>query len=436
MAKVNLDKYSYYNLKSEDKIMVETIDIPNVNNGSYIRDSRRLSDFKTQTFGGYAKNQISSAMDKAIMEGKIEASVQYGIQLLFSGCTNILFDRLVIFTGKNINIGNPLLPEYLHNRMLKWHKITDSSKFTKDNVLLLRNHPEVRNILVEFIIILCLSKKKKLESSKKIKETEYIFENFKKHLEAPNTNFIDKIAKKGDPSEMKIAINELGYQIYKGDIAKCYYWINWLLEWDKRNTKKYGKYECATRIIKGVDSKYHSNVIWLIWDMVLLVKKIKAKNYGLDYNNQMDKQIGALWNMFIYKYSTAQRNKKLCLLIWAINYIINFVDWKVQLIDRPHILMQSMLNIDKLIRNLKVQAVNRGLAMNSDVMNIVVQNNFMVPQNHNKYTEAQYKKEQAKKQKELEKFRKSQEQEAKKKKIDIITLQKLKALNNIDSQIF
>ena len=58
MAKVNLDKYSYYNLKSEDKIMVETIDIPNVNNGSYIRDSRRLSDFKTQTFGGYAKNQI------------------------------------------------------------------------------------------------------------------------------------------------------------------------------------------------------------------------------------------------------------------------------------------------------------------------------------------------------------------------------------------
>jgi len=54
MAKINLDKYSYYNLKSEDKIMVETIEIPNVNNNSYIRDSRRLTDFKTQTFGGYA----------------------------------------------------------------------------------------------------------------------------------------------------------------------------------------------------------------------------------------------------------------------------------------------------------------------------------------------------------------------------------------------
>ena len=162
MTTVNLDKYSYYNLKSEDKSMVETIEIPNINKGSYIQDSRNLIDFKIQTFGGYAKNQVSSSLDKAILEGKIEASVQYGIQLLFSGCINNLFDKLIIFTGKNINIGNPSLPIFLYNRMLKWRKIADSNKFNKENVLLLKNHPEMRNMLVEFIIILCLSKKIKL----------------------------------------------------------------------------------------------------------------------------------------------------------------------------------------------------------------------------------------------------------------------------------
>ena len=30
------------------------------------------------------------------------------------------------------------------------------------------------------------------------------------------------------------------------------------------------------------------------------------------------------------------------------NYLINFIDWKIPLADRPHILFQSLLNHDKL----------------------------------------------------------------------------------------
>lgn len=431
---VNMNKYSYYQVE-DNKLSLDTIILPNINKNSYITDTRKLQHFKTQTFGGYSKSQISSALDKCIIDGKIETAVQYGIQLFFSGIVNNLLDKLIIFSSKNINISNPKLPEFLYNRMLKWHKITDNSKFTKESVFLLRNHPEMRNLVVEIIVILCLAKKRKLETGKKIKKTDFIIENFKKNLEAPNTNLIDKIAKREDPSEMKIAINELGYHILKGNINFVYFWINWVLEWDKSNTKKYGKYDCSYRTIKGVDSKYCRNVIWLIWDMVNLTKNIKMKNYEIGYKNKINNQIGYLWNLFIYKYSTAQRNKKIPLLIWSINYIINFIDWKIPLIDRPYILFQSLLNNDRLIRNLKVQSVNKGL-VNTSLMNIVVENNYMIPEKHKQYAADFKKKENIKKQKELIKFKKMKEQEAKRKKTNVETLDKLKILNNIDKQIF
>jgi len=365
----------------------------------------------------------------------MESAVQYGIQLFFSGVVNNLIEKFIIFSSKNINISNPLLPSFLYNRMLKWHKITDNSKFNKDSVFLLRNHPEMRNLVVEIIVVLCLAKKRKLETGKKIKKTDFIIENFKKNLEAPNTNLIDKICKKEDPSEMKIAINELGYHILKGNINFVYFWINWVLEWDKSNTKKYGKYDCAYRAIDGIDSKYSRNVVWLIWDMVNLTKNIKMKNYEPGYKTKIDTQFRYLWGLFIFKYSTAQRNKKIPIIIWGINYIINFIDWKIPLIDRPYVLFQSILNSDRLVRNIKVQCVNKGLA-NTSLMNIVVQNNYMIPEKHKQYTIDHKKREAAKRQKELIKFQKMKEQEARKKKTDVETLEKLKMLNNIDKQIF
>ena len=319
--------------------------------------------------------------------------------------------------------------------MVKWRTITDNTKFTKESIFLLRNHPEIRNILVELVIVLCLSKKKKLESGKKIKKTDFIIENFKKNLEAPNNNLIDKIAKREDPSEMKIAVNELGYHILKGNISKVYFWINWILEWDKSNTKKYGTYDCAYRLIRGIENKYHKNVIWLIWEMIKVVKDVKMQDHEAIYRERVNKQINYLWTMFVYKYSNAQRNRKIPFILWSANYIINFIDWKIPLIDRPHILFQSLLNLDKLIRGIKIQSVNKNLA-NASIMDIVVQNNYMIPERHKQYSIEHKKRQEAKKKKELDKFQKMKEAEAKKKKMDIATLDKMKELYKIDGQIF
>ena len=61
---------------------------------------------------------------------------------------------------------------------------------------------------------------------------------------------------------------------YNKNINKALYWLNWILEWEKINSKKYGKYECGARVINGVDGKYYKDVVWLIWDMINKIKNI------------------------------------------------------------------------------------------------------------------------------------------------------------------
>ena len=429
----SVNKYSFFNLSDSEKDLNNSIILPTINSKTQINDSRKLKDFKIQTFGGYSKSQLLSNIDKAISEDKLDTSVQYGFQLLLSGCVNQLWDKLIIYCCKHINTANPKLPLLLLNRNSKWYNITTNSKFTRDSILLLRNHPEIRNMLVELISIACISKKRKLEPNKKIKNNDFIIDNFKKKLESDNSNLINRINKQGDPSEMKIAVNEMGFHILKGNYQKAIYWLNWILEWERGNIKKYKKYDCAYRKINGVDAKYCSSVIWLIWEMIIEIKKIKFSN-----NPKINEQIGSLWQLYIYRYSPSQKSKKNNFLIWAICYLVYNIDWKIPLIDRPHIVLQSILNQDKLINNMKSQQVNNHL-LNSQLMNIAVKNNYIVPEKHKQYQKEKEKmimqrqKALINKKKEQElKLIKQKELEAKRKKINIESLDKLNALNSID----
>lgn len=425
------NKYTFFSLEENERILLDNIIYSEVNRHCKIDDTRKLIEFKTQTFGGYNKSQVNSNLDKAILDGKIEVAVQMAFQLFFSGIVDQLWDKLYSLVAKNISIQNPKIPKYLYDRLQKWKKITTNNKFKKDNIFLLRNHSEMRNMLVEMVVILCLSKKRKVDTGKKIKKTDFIIDNFKKNLEAPNTDIIDKVGKRGDPSEIRIAINEFGYHIIKGNMHKIIFWLNWVIEWDRMNKKKYTRYDCASRHIEGVDSKYHTDVIWLIWDVLNLTKNIKLNNHDVNYKQNTNSQIAFLWKLFIYNYSSGSRTRKLPIIIWSINYLINFIDWKIDLIDRPHILFQSLLNIDKMIINMKSQQVNKGY-MNDRIMNVVVQNNYMIPEKHKQYNAYKVQKEKEKKQKELEKFQREKEKEAKKKKIDVETMNKLNTLNEID----
>lgn len=415
--------FSQYTIKPIIKKELEDtkqLHIPLINETIRIIDSRVLKDFKDQTFGGYRLAQASNALDKAIIEDKIEPALHWVLQLFFSGIVNPLWVKLINFASKSINIYNPKLPEFLYNKTIQWQKIVDNVKFNKDNILLLRNHSSVRLLLAEMVTVLCLSRKRKINQLPRIKKEEFIIDNFKSKLEAKDNSLLVNVLIDGDPSEIKIAINEMAYHIYNGNSAKALYWLNWITEWEKINSKRYGKYECGMRTIEGIDGKYFKDVVWLIWSTINKLSQIKFKG-------DISKQIINLQKLYINKFTPASRSKKQNFIIWAILYMTEIIDNATPLVDRPEILFQSLLGFDKVVVSLKSQEVHH--FVNNNLLNVVVENNYMMPEKH-KDLEAN-KLQQIKEKERLEK-----EQIAKQKKINVESMEKLNEIYKLDRMMY
>ena len=430
-------KYTMTRINSSEND-IPIANIPIVSENCRITDTRQLKDFKTQTFGGYNILQAIAALDKALIEDKLEPALHWGLQLFLSGIITSLWAKLISFASKQINIYNPTLPDFLYNKNLQWQSIVDNNKFTKDNILLLRNHPSLRLLLAEMISIIVLSKKRKINQLPKIKKDEFIINNFKSKLEAKDNKLIDKIISDEDPSEIRIAINEMAFHIYNKNTIKSLYWLSWIVEWEKINSKKYGKYECASRSVEGVDSKYCKDVVWLIWYVIHKVNKlnININSFGIfdgsngsnsNSNMNKDKQIQSLWKLYINKFTPASRVKKQLYIIWSILYLTETIDYNIKLIDRPALLFQSILSFDKIINTLKSQQVFS--TINSELLNVVVEDNYMKPQKHKEMED--YIKRKA-----IEKAIAEKEFLAKQKKINVDSLDKLTEISKLDKYLF
>ena len=351
---------------------------PSISEAVRINDSRTLKDFKDQVFGGYKLSAASAALDKALLEDKVEPALHWGLQLLLSGTVQPLWNKLISFACKAINIHNPTLPEFLFNKTQAWLQITENARYTKDNILMLRNHPGVRLLLAEMLAILAMAKKRKLNPLPRIKKEEFIIDTFKSKLAAKDQALVEGVFQDGDPAEIRIAANEMAYQIYHGNAAKALYWLNWILEWEKINTKKYGKYECGMRATPDVDSKYYKDVVWLVWAVIHRLRGLKLAITGGGMG--MNTQIEYLWKMYCFRMTPGARARKLPLIIWSILYMVDNVDMGVPLVDKPVVLFQSLLGMDKIAASLKSQEVHH--VVNNDLLNVVVENNYMVPENH------------------------------------------------------
>ena len=411
--------------------------MPIISETCKIIDSRTLHDFKNQTFGGYNISKASAALDKAILEEKIEPALHWALQLFLSGLINPLWTKLMSIASKNINIYNPKLPEFIYNKNLQWQAIVDNTKFSKDNILLLRNHPTIRLLLAEIVTILVLSKKRKLNTLPKINKTDFIIDNFKAKLEAKDNNLINNIIMDGDPSELSIAINEFAFHLHHKNINKALYWLNWILDWEKINSKKYGKYECASRPTEGIDSKYFKDVVWLIWAVIHKISQLRNTS-GMtmtmtmtmtnNTSHEWNTQIRCLWQLYTHKFTPSTRAKKQNYILWSMLYMTETIDYVVPLVDRPELLFQSLLGFDKIIVSLKSQQVIHN-NVNQNLINVIVENNYMKPQN---FEELEKKKRDIL----IAKARAQKEQIAKQKKINVDSLDKLTEITKLDKYLF
>ena len=99
----------------------------------------------------------------------------------------------------------------------------------------------------------------------------------------------------------------------------------------------------------------------------------------------------------------------------------------IPLVDRPELLFESLLGFDKIIVSLKSQQVIHNT--NNNLINVIVENNYMKPQN---YEELEKKKKLLL----IEKERAEKQQIAKQKKINVDSLDKLTEISKLDKYLF
>ena len=426
--KIIKSKYSYEKInnkqtseKFEDNFHV--IFEPNIK--YQIFDSRKLIDFKTQTFGGYSKSDVNSQLDKAIQAEELEKSIYLSFQLLFSGYVNLLWDKLINLIYKNINTNNPNIPKFMYEKQKKWDSIVLQKIYKKDNILLLRNNVIIRELIVELVCIIILSRKRKLEQLKKITKGDFVLSSFKSRLEAKDSSLSSNYLKENDPSEVRIAMNELVYQMKQRNFDKVLYWLSWMLEWDKLNVKQYGKFKVHPRLVQGVEPKFATNIIWLIWEYINDIRfKVNTFSTHNSLTEEDNEQINYLWKCFTLNYSNTKRNKRIHLVIWALKIIVNPLDFSIKLIDKEYLLFQILANYNIMIEKIKSQENNKNDYQLSKY-NLVIKNNYIQTENYKKIREEEYEN-QMRKQKEI------REKEAKKKKISIDSLNKLDRMKIID----
>ena len=96
------------------------MEIPNAFQISDIRDN---SYFKKQTFCGYKKNHIFQAFEKSIMGGKLEESCNWSIEIVISGYIDELWEYLILFICKRINIANIEMITHIYRRLQNYKNL-------------------------------------------------------------------------------------------------------------------------------------------------------------------------------------------------------------------------------------------------------------------------------------------------------------------------
>lgn len=341
----------------------------------FLVDARRLKDFKQQSFGGYSKLQVLTSFDKAIREEKYDHALYWCFQLLCSGCTEIVWDKLLNIAAKTINLLNPTLPTFLLNRTREFNKIVAQPRYKGEAALTLRNNSDIRIMLAEFTIICAISRRSKLDTLPGIKKQDFMVDAFKSRLEAKDTNLSEEYMKENDPSEIRIAANELAYNLFHKNLSKALYWLAWIVEWAKLNTKKYGKFEIGIRPQADIDAKFYRFWCWLPWSIIIGLSR-------KTHDASIMTEINALWDLYKLDFGASQCTKKMSLIIWAMKLLTTPCDWKLKLIEKENTLFHQLMNINAYFKNLKTQCSPLTPPNQIDKFNIVIQDNYKKPELH------------------------------------------------------
>lgn len=374
---------------------------------SQIQDARGLNDFKQLTIGGHKRSDAISGIDKALGQGHIEMACYWSIQLLCSGVVNQLWDKLMTYAFKQINIACPSLPQWLASKNRIWQRmITGKKEFSKGGILHIRNLQQFRNIIAEVVVVLCQARKRKIDTcSVKITDQDFIVATFASKCVARKTNYLAGLVGANDTQEVIIAANEFYHHLLNKDIDHALYWLHWILQWEKQNIRRFKSFQVQSRQIPGISDAHQRDVMWLIWSIFHQVRqrmldstRAQSSSYSSSSSSNfstssistsaaqisyIETQLNALWDMYIQDWKPGAKTRKLPLLIWSIQYLVYPLDWSIPVIPSLSTFVKVNANINKMYTKIaQSQGTNYcppGSQHPGSTLDTIIQNNYLTP---------------------------------------------------------
>jgi len=319
-----------------------------------INDTRKPNEFHKKTYSDYLKKDVLDILFKKIDDSSLEEVCIWCVEAVISGYFEDLWERIIIYYAKYINSNSPYIPYHIFIRLNQFLRISKEEDFKK-NFLDMRNSQEVRNHFCELVCMITnATKMRKPIPLKKISNNDFSKNFFESKLRAKDYSTSLKILTPNDPQEMTIITNEFSYNISDNhyNINQAIYWLSWILEWEKINIKKYGKYECNTREIVGIENKCKKDFIWIFWEIILL--ETMKRN-----NEQLNKQIRSLMEFYKYKYTLSKKRKRIYIFINAIQILSpefkfnNEMLIKYPIYEKYHLIIQACANINIIYKEKK-----------------------------------------------------------------------------------
>ena len=316
-----------------------------------INDIRPISEFKNKTFSKYSRTKVKNEFLKCLYSSNIEPASNWCAELICAGHYSDVWEIIILFSSRYIQLGNPKLPLYIEKRFQTFKTIIGNGYI--GNELSMRNNTKIRKLFAELIAILCTSRKKHAFESLTIKDkSEFEITNLTRRLKAPNITFAQTIYTKGDPKELFIPINEFIYQITKSalDFTAACYWVEWIIQYENICKQKKLICECERRSFVPVDSKMQMEIIWLIWEALINEANKKTSKFYINI-------INALLGLFCIKYTPTCKKKRKYIIYLAIGYFTENVNTNIPLTENKNLVDTITNKISVIYKELKKNEV-------------------------------------------------------------------------------
>lgn len=304
-----------------------------------IIDNRSAKEFTLMTFTGYKKTDVIKQFEKSILDNNLESACHWLVELHISGRMDNIWQIYFEILSKNININNPHLASWMWLKFKKYCLLIQV--FNKGYEYECRNNQEIRNLLIDILVMIVYSSKcNKFNKKINISDKDFIQQNYLIKMRYKQSLKINNLITENIDNELKLGLNEILNLIYNDNMKDIIYWYNWLEKLEKLKKKNKIDLVIPNTMLKYISPKFQNHWVWIIWKYI----------FSEISDNQVNNEINALYHIYLYKYSNSTRNKKQYILYHAIALLNEDINWKIPLISVYKYRIQACCNINQLYK--------------------------------------------------------------------------------------